>query len=123
MAKKAVQNKPGYISNELMSEFTKLDFVNIKDFFESKSLFIVLIPEGTKKDGFKYQIANQFVNRERFIANRSVLYAYIFDDNIVKNNVKIKTTETELDYQDSIDSLKYIIKDYINKGVLYAKKI
>lgn len=123
MAKKAIENKSSYISDKLMKEFTKITLDNIKEFFESKTLFIILIQEGSKKDGFKYIIANQFITRDRFISKSNIIFTHIFDGKIISRNVDIKTTELEEDYNNAVSDMKVLIKEYIKREVLYGKQI
>lgn len=123
MAKKNVQNRANIIDDELLSEFTKIHLNNIKEFFEhSSTLFIAVSIEGVKKS-IKKMIANQFINREQFIKDKAVRYHHIYDGQIMSNSVKIHTSELESDYNDNMSDLKTMIKEYINKDVLYAKKM
>ena len=124
MAKKSpVKSNSSYVSEDIMSKLTKITLDNIKEFFENKTLFIVLIKEGSEKIGFKYSISNQFNTRSRFIANKNIIYSYIFDNKIVLNNVLIKTEELLEDYIDSMNSTKSLIKKHISNDQLYGIKI
>ena len=95
-------------------ETTKITLDNIKEFFESKTLFIV-ISEGV--------IVNQFCTRDIFIKNKSFNFYHSFGGNLVCKNVKIYTDELQEYYDDSVSDMKVLIKDYIKKDILYGTKI
>jgi hypothetical protein len=114
MAKKKKKSQVNNSVIDLPFEITKITLDNIKEFFESTSLFIVIV------DG---EIVNQFANRSMFIANIKHRFYHIFDNNIVYKDIKIYTSELQEDYNWAMDDMKALIKGYIAKNVLYAKKI
>ena len=124
MAKKQVVNKPHSINKEVLNEFTKINFDNIKHFFNySDSLFLYIIEDGNKKDGIIYSIGNQFNVRSRFIKGTTHISTYIYSNELKTNKFTIFTSESEEDYNGYISDLKVLIKGYIESKSLYGKRI
>tara|TARA_R110000868_G_scaffold111290_1_gene300721 strand:+ start:4729 stop:5073 length:345 start_codon:yes stop_codon:yes gene_type:complete len=98
----------------LSFEITKITLDNVKEFFESPSLFIV-ISEGV--------IVNQFLPREILVKDDNVKFYHIFNGDLVCKNVKIYTNELQDDYDNSISDMKVLIKDYIKRNILYGARI
>ncbi len=113
MSKKKIE----IIKNEFIeNNFTKITLDNIKDFFNYKTLFVVLdIKSGA--------IVNQFAYKERFIKNNSHISYSVRDNKIISYEFIIRTTQLEEDYLNSVSDLKKLIKDYIKIGSLYGKQI
>lgn len=93
----------------------KITLDNVKEFFESSALFVVL------DDNMK--IVNQFTNRSIFVANTKHVFKHIFDGNVISKNIKIYTSELQEDYNNAMSDMKVLIKEYIKKGVLYGKQV
>jgi len=112
MAKK----KKAEVSLNLVSfpfDNTKITLDNIKEFFESNSLFFVVI------DGV---IVNQFSPRSIFVAGTRHSFYHIFDNKVICRSVKIHTSELQEDYDNGIFDMKVLIKDYIKRSILYGTK-
>lgn len=97
----------------LSFEATKITLDNVKEFFESCAIFIVIDSDG--------KIVNQFSNRGIFVANTKHVFSHIFDGNVVSKSIKIHTSELQEDYNNAMSDMKVLIKEYIKKGVLYGK--
>ena len=117
---KIIKPKIIYVSDELLSKFTKVDLGNIKEFFEADTLFLSIGSIG--KGNPKNILISQFNTRSKFIKDSKIKHYFFSNNQVLLDEVNIYSSESDEDYNWAMDDMKVIIKDLIKKNMLYGRK-
>lgn len=106
-----------FISNELFKSLTKITLDNIGTNFGYDVIFFVI--DIIK---VKYRLVNSFPVRKIFVKgyNKCVMF---YGNGFNEYKFLVREPESQNDYNDSLDSIKNLIKMHIKDGRLFSRRI
>jgi hypothetical protein len=117
---KIIKPKVIAVSEEALSKFTKIDLDNVKDFFNSDTLFLSVNTLGKKKKS--YTLHSQFQTRCKFVRGANLRHCFFNNNKVMVQDMPININESQEDYDWAMDDMKAIVKDLIKRNMLYGRK-